>query len=150
MEEYSYIFESQLNEKTKRWGKMSNNLSSNSSISKEIIPIVRVIKWTFLPYFAFQFLIFLDTVRKYPEDLLLAIKNFLEFSGYGYLFLFGPFIFILLLMSYFIDKTNFDNIPKNTTLYESIARKNINYGPIKIIVPKFDSENPNPNSNNKE
>lgn len=129
---------------------MNNNISSNSSISEEIIPIVRIIKWTFLPYFAFQFLIFLDTVRKYPGDLLLAIKDFLQFSGYGYLLLFGPFIFVLFIMSYFLDKTNLDNIPKNTTLYESIIRKNINYGPIKIIVPKLDSKDPNSNPIKKE
>ncbi|MHA2239163.1 MAG: hypothetical protein ACXAB2_12450 [Candidatus Hodarchaeales archaeon] len=120
---------------------MNNNLKFDSSIKTDVIPIFRIIKWTYLPYLAVQLLIFLDTVRQYPEDLLFALKTFVNYSGLGYLMLFGPFILILVIISYFFDQTNIDKIPKNTTLYETITKQNINYGPIKIIIPSFKSEN---------
>jgi hypothetical protein len=44
-------------------------------------------------------------------------------------------------IEYFMKQTNLENIPKDTTIYESITRPTLMYGSIKIISPKIDIEN---------
>ena len=40
-----------------------------------------------------------------------------------------------------MQQTNLENIPKDTTIYESITQPTLMYGSIKIISPKVNTEN---------
>ena len=74
-------------------------------------------------------------------NLLESIIRLTYASGWGYLIVIGPIILMLLTIEYFMKQTNLENIPKNTTLYESITRPTLMYGSIKIISPKIEEEN---------
>lgn len=120
---------------------MNQTQNYRSHSSYDVIPVIKMVKWTYLPFLMLQFLMFLDTLVKYPTSLLKATKIFIDFCGWGYLIVFGPIIFIAAGINYFISQTNLANIPKDTTLYEAITRPTVTYGPVKIIFSKPKEEN---------
>ena len=115
---------------------MNQNQNIRLNTADALIPVIKFVKWTYIPYLSILFLHFLDSLVKNPTSLLEATKIFMDFSGWGYLIIFGPFILIVAGINYFISLANLDNIPKDTTLYESITRPTMEYGPIKIIFSK--------------
>jgi len=119
---------------------MSHNQNNRLNTADAIIPVIKFVKWTYIPYLIILFLHFLDSLVKNPTNLLEATKIFMDFSGWGYLIIFGPFILIVTGINYFISQANLDNIPKDTTLYESITQPTMEYGPIKIIFSKPSEE----------
>lgn len=122
---------------------MSQNQNIRLNTADAIIPVIKFVKWTYIPYLIILFLHFLDSLVKNPTNLLEATRIFMDFSGWGYLIIFGPFILIVTGINYFISQANLDNIPKDTTLYESITQPTMEYGPIKIIFSKPSEETDN-------
>ncbi|PWI46267.1 hypothetical protein CEE45_17730 [Candidatus Heimdallarchaeota archaeon B3_Heim] len=120
---------------------MTQNQNYRALPSYEFIPIIKIVKWTYLPYLMLQFLIFLDTLVKYPTNLLEATGIFIAMSGWGYLIIASPFMLIGAGIEYFLRQTRLDHIPIDTTLYEAITQPTIMLGTIKIIVPKSSREN---------
>jgi hypothetical protein len=120
---------------------MNQNHINNNPSSYALIPIIKVVKWTFLVYNAILFYRFLDFLVQNPVIRLEVIIQLTYASGWGYLVFIGPFILLLATIEYFIKQTFLENIPKDTTIYESITRPTLMYGSIKIISPKIDAEN---------
>ena len=119
---------------------MNQSHISNAHTKYALIPIIKVVKWSFFIYNIFLFIAFLHFLQKHPMNLLESIIKLTYASGWGYLIVIGPIILMLLTIEYFMKQTNLENIPKNTTLYETITRPTLMYGSIKIISPKIEEE----------
>ncbi len=117
---------------------MTQNHNSYSSSSPGYLSIIKIVKWTFLPYFAFQFLQYLSNVSRNPTSFIEYTIWFLEVSGWGYILFGGPFVLIGLTVNYFMSKTYLINIPADTTLYEIVTRPIIMVGNMKLILPEID------------
>ncbi|MHA1947600.1 MAG: hypothetical protein ACXAC6_03090 [Candidatus Hodarchaeales archaeon] len=102
-----------------------------------LIPIIKVVKWSFLLYNMLLFIAFLKFLVENPISILEAIIRLIYASGWGYLIIIGPFILMVVTIEYFMKQTNLENIPKDTTIYESITQPTLMYGSIKIISPKI-------------
>ena len=87
------------------------------------------------------FITFLKFLVENPISILEAIIKLIYASGWGYLIIIGPFILMVVTIEYFMKQTNLENIPKDTTIYESITQPTLMYGSIKIISPKINTEN---------
>ncbi len=122
---------------------MNQNRNIRLNTADALIPVIKFVKWTYIPYLIILFLHFLDTLVKNPTSLLEATKIFIYASGWGYLIILGPFILIVAGINYFMNQTNLANIPKDTTLYEAVTQPTIEYGPIKIIFSKPNVETDN-------
>jgi hypothetical protein len=119
---------------------MNQNHFTKSNSTHVIIPIIKLVKWTYLPYLAILLLVFFDSLWKYPTDLLKAVIGLNYASGWGYVIIMGPFISIVVGIEYFLRKTTLANIPKDTTLYAAITKPSVMYGPLKMIYSNSDSE----------
>ncbi|MHA1978069.1 MAG: hypothetical protein ACW98F_04100 [Candidatus Hodarchaeales archaeon] len=119
---------------------MNENHNYQAQTYSDVISIIKIVKWTFLPYLAFQFLLFLHTLGKHPTNLLEATIFFIELSGWGYIIVGGPFVLIGVGINYFMRQTILTNIPQDTTLYEAVTQSTLMVGNVKVIVPKIDEE----------
>ena len=106
-----------------------------------LIPIIKFVKWSFLLYNMLLFISFLKFLVENPISILEAIIRLIYASGWGYLIFIGPFILMVATIEYFMQQTNLENIPKDTTIYESITQPTLMYGSIKIISPKINLDN---------
>ena len=120
---------------------MNQNRNIRLNTADALIPVIKFVKWTYIPYLIILFLHFLDTLVKNPTNLLEATRLFIYASGWGYLIILGPFILIVAGINYFISQANLDNIPKDTTLYEAITQPTMMYGPMKMILLNSKQEN---------
>jgi hypothetical protein len=119
---------------------MSHNHKYQSKPSQEYVSILKLVKWTFLPYLGLNLVHFLVLLGRNPTNPLKALIFFIELSGWGYLIVGGPFILIGVGINYFMNLTTLTNIPPETTLYEAITQSTMMVGNVKVILPKLEEE----------
>ena len=120
---------------------MNQNHVTSTHSGYALISIIKFVKWSFLLYNMLLFIAFLQFLVENPISILESIIRLIYASGWGYLIIIGPFILMVATIEYFMKQTNLENIPKNTTIYESITHPTTMYGQIKVIFPKQNSEN---------
>ena len=120
---------------------MNQNHVTSTHSRYALIPIIKFVKWSFLLYNVLLFIAFLQFLVENPISILESIIRLMYASGWGYLIVIGPIILMLITIEYFMKQTNLENIPKDTTIYESITQPTLMYGSIKIISPKVNTEN---------
>ena len=119
---------------------MSHNHNNHQDTPQDFVSIIKIVKWTFLPYLGFQFIHFLVVLGRSPENLLNTLIFFIELSGWGYLIVGGPFVLIGVTINYFMNQTMIASIPQESTLYEAITHTTMMVGNLKLILPDLEEE----------
>ncbi len=119
---------------------MTQNQNQLVSRRYEVISIIKIVKWTFIPYLCIQFLHFLGALGKDPTNLLQATITFIGMSGWGYLVVGGPFVLIGMGVNYIVSQSLLMNIPQDTTLYEAVTQSTIMVGNLKVILPRIEDD----------
>ena len=119
---------------------MNENQSYQAQTDYNAVSIIKIVKWTFLPYLGFQFLQFLFTLGRSSTNLLETTIFFIELSGWGYLIVGAPFVLVGVIFNYFMRQTMLTNIPQDTTLYEAVTQTTMMLGNTKVILPKIDED----------
>jgi len=93
---------------------------------------------TAIPYGLVMVMSYVFYISNTENDIILST---IEYYFIGKPVLFGilgvPIFFLISACYYFIRLSDLSRIPHNTTFYEVITQSTVQYGPIKIILPKL-------------